>query len=548
MRQVRPAGRPAGLTALLLLAIVASACGGGSDSGSDPTGAGADAAAGTPLRGGSVVYALEAETPDGFCIGETVLAASGLTVVRSMFETLTIPNADGEYVPFLAEAVTPNATYDEWTIAVRPGVTFHDGSELTAEVVKNNLDSFRGAYPNRHPMLPVFSFADVSTVTVTDPMTVTVTTKGPWPSFPAFLYYNGRFGMMAQAQLDDTEHCATNPIGTGPFELGEWVTNDHLTVVRNESYWREGLPYLDEIVFRPLPDGLQRVNALEAGEVQLTHASTADTVVSLRQLADDDRVTLVEGPHDSEVMFLQFNVSKPPFDNLLARQAVAHAIDRDAYNEIRNRGILEHASGPFPPGNIGHLEDAGYPEFDLETAKELARQYAAETGSPIELTITTAPDPSAIDSTQLIVEMLGKAGIKASVKQSEQAALLRDMLGGKFDAVTARNYPGGDPDLDYIWWYSGGTVNLGRISDPEIDRLLDAGRASADPEERRRFYEDVNRRMADQVYHAWLQWTPWTVATAPGVHAVLGPELPDGSEPLAGLANGHSMAGLWIDS
>lgn len=548
MRQVRPAGKPAGLTGLLLLLVIAgSACGGSDSSGGTPATA-AEAAAGEPRRGGSVVYALEAETPDGFCIGETVLAASGLTVVRSMFETLTVPNADGEYVPFLAEAVTPNATYDEWTIEVRSGVTFHDGSELTAEVVKNNLDSFRGAYPNRHPMLPVFSFANVDTVTVTDPMTVTVTTKTPWPSFPAFLYYNGRFGMMAQAQLDDPETCATKPIGSGPFRLAEWEANDHLTVARNETYWREGLPYLDEIVFRPMPDGLQRVNALEAGEVQVTHVSMADTVFSLRQLAEDGRVALVEGPADSEVMFLQLNVSKAPFDNLLARWAVAYAIDRDAYNEIRNRGILENASGPFPPGNMGHLEDAGYPEFDLEQAQELARQYEAETGSPIEFTITTAPDPSAIDSTQLLVEMLGKAGIKASVKQSEQAALLRDMLGGNYDAVTSRSYPGGDPDLDYIWWRSGGTVNLGRIADPEVDRLLDAGRTSADPEERQGIYEELNRRLADQVYNAWLQWTPWSAATAPGVQGIFGPELPDGSEPLAGLANGHSMAGLWIDS
>ncbi|MCZ7536506.1 MAG: ABC transporter substrate-binding protein [Acidimicrobiia bacterium] len=140
---------------VVVLALLAAACGGGDDG--DDTGApdsgGSEttAASGEPTPGGKVVYGLEAENSGGWCLPEAQLAAAGMQIARSIYDYLTVPNADGEYVPYLAKSVTPNDTYDEWTIEVREGIKFHDGSDLTAEVVKNNLDAFRGAYPARHP-------------------------------------------------------------------------------------------------------------------------------------------------------------------------------------------------------------------------------------------------------------------------------------------------------------------------------------------------------------------------------------------------------------
>ena len=129
------------------VALVLAACGGGKSTSADD----APAEAGEPQRGGSVTYGLEAETGDGWCLQEAQLAISGTMVARSIYDTLTAPNADGEYVPYLAESVEPDQDYKEWTITLRDGVTFHDGSPLTAEVVKNNLDAYRGQYPAREP-------------------------------------------------------------------------------------------------------------------------------------------------------------------------------------------------------------------------------------------------------------------------------------------------------------------------------------------------------------------------------------------------------------
>ncbi|HLT70298.1 MAG TPA: ABC transporter substrate-binding protein, partial [Acidimicrobiales bacterium] len=197
-----------------------------------------DADAGPPQYGGKMVYGLEAETTNGWCLPEGQLAIAGIQVARAIYDTLTVPNGDGEFVPFLAESVTADPSYTDWTIRLRPGIRFHDGSPLTAEVVKNNLDAYRGQYPGRTSLLFQFVLADIDTVNVVDELTLQVTTKRPWPSFPSFLYSSGRLGIIAQAQLDDPETCASNLIGTGPFKLEEWKVNDHLTVVRNEDYWR----------------------------------------------------------------------------------------------------------------------------------------------------------------------------------------------------------------------------------------------------------------------------------------------------------------------
>ena len=235
---------------VLAFALVAAACGGGdSDSGSSDSGGSGEQAAGTPVEGGEVTYGLEAENSGGWCLPEGQLAISGIQVARTIYDTLTMPDEKAEYKPYLAQSVTPNATFNEWTITLRPNIKFHDGSALDATVVKNNLDAYRGKYPARKPLLFLFVFQNVSSVDVVDPMTVKVTTATPWPSFPAYLFGSGRIGIMAQAQLDDPATCDTNLIGTGPFKLKEWKVNDHLTAVKNPDYWQKDsdgkqLPYL----------------------------------------------------------------------------------------------------------------------------------------------------------------------------------------------------------------------------------------------------------------------------------------------------------------
>ncbi len=356
------------LAVLLAITLALAVCGGESESSGENESVDENPDAGedtVPAPGGDVTFGLEAESAGGYCLPEAQLAVSGLQVARSIYDPLTVPSADGTMVPYLAESVEPSDDFTTWTITLRDGVRFHDGTSLTADVVKNNLDAYAGDYEGRAARLGQFILADLESVEVIDPLTLAVTHTRPWVSFDTFLYYGGRFGIMAQAQLD-SESCADELIGTGPFMLDEWVVNERLTAVRNPDYWQTDergiqLPYLDSITFVPTPDVNQRVNALESADrsVELIHTPDPTQIVRLRDLADGGEVSLVESDAFVEVQFQMLNLSQPPFDNENARLAFASALDPELLNEVSYEGILALADGPYSPGSLGHLDDPG---------------------------------------------------------------------------------------------------------------------------------------------------------------------------------------------
>ena len=213
---------------------------------------------------------LEAETTGGYCLSQAQLVVSGIQVAAAIYDTLTAPNTKNEYVPNLAESVTPNATFNEWTIKVRPNIKFHNGEPLNADAVKQNLDAWLKG------RLIQFVYSNVASVDKGDDLTVKVTTKTPWPAFPAYLYLQGRAGIMAPAQVGNEATCATNMIGTGPFKLAPngWKVNESLTVEKNPNYWKKDakgtqLPYLDKITFVPIPDSPTRDTQLQGGQLDM---------------------------------------------------------------------------------------------------------------------------------------------------------------------------------------------------------------------------------------------------------------------------------------
>jgi len=547
----------------LAFALVVGACGGDDDEGTGAGGGPSDEEdAGEPQYGGEVTYALEADTTGGWCLAEAQLAISGIQVARAIYDTLTAPDENGEIKPFLAESVTSNDDATQWTIKLRKGIKFHDGTDLTAEVVKNNIDAYRGAYPGRSPLLFSFVFGPyIKDVQATDATTVVVNTNQPWPAFPWFLYASGRMGIMAQAQLDDAENCNRNLIGTGPFKLVNWTVNEELVAERNENYWQTDdngnkLPYLDRIRFVPVESGPARLQGLRGGSYDMMHTAGALQIVELRKDVEAGRLDAIESDKFAEVGYAMLNATKAPFDSKTARQAVAYAVDRDLFNELRNEGILTNATGPFAKGVDGYLEDAGLPSYDKEKAKELVAKYRDETGQDLQFTLTHSGDPETTKSAELIKQLAEDVGMKVSLASvPDQSTLINEAIARNFQAVLWRNHPGADPDTQYVWWHCNNEppapcdnpVNFGGFNDPEINDLLDRGRTTLDPEERTKIYEDLNREFADELYNLWSQWTLWMVAYKPGIHGVLGPNLPDGSGPFPGLATGHPVSGIWIE-
>jgi peptide/nickel transport system substrate-binding protein len=334
--------------------------------------------------------------------------------------------------------------------------------------------------------------------------------------------------MAARAQLDDPSTCATNLIGTGPFMRDEWRVNERMVVKRNPNYWREGFPLLDQITFRPVPDSNVRLTQFQGGQLDVMHTSSSDVIVQLRGDAKAGKATLYESDRGAEVSYLMLNSSKPPFDDPIARKAVQYARNTDEINQIRNRGIPQLASGPFGPGTMGYLEDSGVPKPNMKKARELVAEYEAKHGAPPDYTYTAVNTPDNIAIAELVKEQAAKAGIEVSIKAVDQATLINEALAGNFQGMGFRNHAGGDPDAQGVWWRTDSPINFGRIKDPEIDRLLQAGRVETEPAKREQIYQDLNRRFADQAWNLWSWYTVWGLAAKPSVKGILGPPLPDG--------------------
>ncbi len=584
MRQSsRPSGRrlSAAVATVLALSLMASACGGtkASDKKSNEKLAdkGLDAKAGesglkdagTPKRGGTIVYGVEADSSSGYCLPEGQLAISGMMVVRAIYDTLTVPNAEGDYVPYLAKSVEPNATFDEWTITVRDGIKFHDGSDLTGKVVQNNIDAYRGAYPGRSPLLFTFVLSNIES-TSSKGQTVTVKTKVPWVAFPAFLFASSRMGIMAQAQLDDAKTCDRKLIGTGPFKFDKWNPNDKLTGTANPDYWQTApdgktYPYADKIEFRVLTDGTVRVNSLKSSDgANIIHTTNAEKIGGeLYDLRKAGKVNMLVSEDGAEVSFVQLNASKPPFDDLRMRKALAMGSDRKEINQIQNDGLPTVANGPFGPDSIAYIKDPGFPKYDLAGAKKLVKEYVND-GGKAEFSVTSTSDPDTVRLAELVQQRAQKLGVKVSIVKRDQAALIDDAIGKKYQAMLFRNYPGGDPDINYVWWYGAKTnpVNFSGYDDATINQLLDEGRSEPDQTKRAEIYKQVNQEFGKQVWSMWSWYTPWAIVEKSNVHNVLGPPLPGDDpskagqettddpalQPFTGLATGHSLLGLWIDN
>ncbi len=528
-----------------VVTVVAAACGGGGGSGSGSGNASAKDTT-TPRPGGKIVYALDAETGGGWCPKNAQLAASGIIVNDAIYEQLVVPDDKGNLSPYLAQSVTPSADYRTWTIKIRPGIKFHDGELLDAAAVKMNLDAVKGG------PLGGFVLKNITSTVVTDPLTVTVNMQVPWVQFPWVLFGTGRGAMAAPKQLN-SPNCANELIGTGPFMLkGQWIPNDHLTVVKNPNYWRKDsagrqLPYLDEIEFRPIIDPVARLNALKSGQVQMMLTDNSDITYQIRQAVKGGELRSVENLRSAEVGYTMLRVDKAPFNDFVARQAVAYAGDRDELNQVVYHNIAIPTFTPFAPDVFSYLKEPVQPpiQHDLNKAKQLVAQYKAAHGGKFDVTLSSTNDPSVLKQAQVVASQWSRAGINVTLRSADQATLINQALGGDFQATLWRNHPGADPDTQYVWWHSGSPVNFGAINDPQIDRDLDIGRSSTDVNERRTVYEDIQRVFATKLYNLWGFYSRWVFASQPYVHGVTGPDLPNGGK--QGLiASVHPLLGLYV--
>jgi peptide/nickel transport system substrate-binding protein len=501
------------------------------------------AAASSPKPGGSVTYGLEAETGTGWCPASAQLAISGIEVGAAIYDTLMVPNTKEQMVPYLAKSVTPNADFTQWKIVLRDGIKFHDGTPLNADAVAQNFVAYRKS------ALLGAALKDISNVTVDGPLQLTVTTARPWQQFPWFLYLDGRFLIVAPAQLASSD-CAFDLIGTGPFKLQSRTLNQDLVAVKNPDYWQKDangtqLPYLDKITFKPIREASQRVATLQGGQLDIMHTSDGQQVDALDQLSGSFNL-MKEKPGHREVRYYLLNARDAPLNDLNARKAVAMAIDRNQMNQLRNAGAFTVANGPFDSSVTGYLKNPGFPAYNPKQARKLADAYKAAHGGQFSVVLEYTDDPANAAEAQIIQRQLSKVGIDATLKQDDQTSFVSTAIGGTFSIMLWRQHPGDDPDANYQWWSTGSILNFGKIVDPQLQALLDQGRVETDPAKRKQIYQQVNQRFGSQVYNVWAYYAAWTIAAKKNVQGLAGPPLPDKGGQPAFLYGRHPLLGISV--
>jgi len=537
------------------VALVAGACGSSSSDGaggSTPsTGAGSNItvdSSGTPKPGGEVKFGLEGET-DGFNPTKDRWAISGTEIGLAVFDPLVAFDADNKAQPYLAQSITPSADYKEWTITVRPNVTFHDGTPLTGQAIATMFNAHLKSALTRPALAPIES------ATASGDMACVIRMSTPWVTFPDSL--TSQLGMVPAPSMFNpdgtpTDNGGSAPVGTGPFKFKSWSPGQAFDATKYDSYWRKDasgaqLPYLDSIEFQVIPEGNTRTSALRTGDINMMHTSDPQEIVTLREQAKSGSLQIVEDSGEGEEDFLIVNTQDPAVKDPRVRKAMALALDRDTYNTVINAGIVEDANGPFKPTSKWYTQ-TDYPNFDLDAAKQLVDEYTADTGHPPTFTLGTTPTPANDQASQLLQQMFKAAGMNVDIKKTNQNTFVSDAVLGNYQVNIWRQFGAVDPDSDAQWWYSanagesangGLTLNIARNKDPQIDAGLDQGRQSADEATRKAGYAAVQKQFAVDFPYIWTNHAIWAVAAGPQVRAITNGPLPDGqaSLPIGGAGD-----------
>jgi ABC-type transport system substrate-binding protein len=461
----------------------------------------------TPKRGGSLVFGVDAEE-SGFNPTTARFDDVGVMYARTVFDPLTIINAAGTWEPYLAESVTPNADYTAWTITVRPNVVFHDGTPCDGAALLANFKAQQASLLVGIVLNPV-----LDTVVQSGPNSVTLNLKSPWVPLP--LYLAGGIGgqpayMCAPSMLAAPNGGTANPVGTGPFVFKEWVPNSHFTATANPHYWRSGLPYLDEITYKPIIDEDARAEALKSGTIDIMVTGTPQIITQFRGNKKyayiDDSSHLVGEPNMNCVLL---NCGAAPFSSPTVRRAAAMAINRSQYAKEIDVNVNPVSNGLFTPGSPYYSKTA-YPSYNPTEAKKLVKEAEKFGGAKaITFTLGSTNDPSVERAQQYLQQVLQDVGFKVDTNIVEQNDLINDALAGTFQALLWSQFGAVDPDLNYIFWSSTTilskslAVNMTRNVDPQIQTALELGRTSTDPAVRAKAYQTVNQRMALDIPYLW---------------------------------------------
>jgi peptide/nickel transport system substrate-binding protein len=524
----RPARRALVSTAAtcLALALMAAAC--GSTSKSTATSASTSTTT-KPVNGGSLVVGINGES-GGWAPADFFWSDNGNLVVSSVIEPLATPGADSGAKPWLAKSWIANKTFDKWLVNLQPNVKFQDGEPFDAAAVKLNFETAEAGAITSQALGTM-----LKDVKVVNPLTVEIDLNQPWAAFPNSILDSQAAYMAAPAMIKSPSHGSTHPIGTGPFTFASWTPNGDFRATKNPTYWggldahgnrRTGLPHLDSIDFRVIPDNGTREAALQTADVNMittTDVASADKLTSQFDVIKD----WTETPE-----FVALNTAPSlhgksnPFHDIHARKALAYATDTKAVAASIGKDV-QVPTGPWSPDNPWGLPDAqnGYVGFDLAKAKTEVAAYEHDTGQKsLTISLSGLADIDTQKLLQVLQAQWKAAGITTAVDSSDQTSYILKVATSDFQAAALANYGYPDPDFDYFYWSAETANGVGNISanfeqytTPQIQHDIVTGRQSGYPNVRRGAYHDLVTQMNAGFTNIWLYRVPYTIIAANNV-------------------------------
>ena len=482
---------------------------------------------GQPQAGGTLKFGLNAET-DGWSPIKNQWAGSAYIVAGAIFDHLTEYDANGVAQPYLAESLTANATFTEWTVKMRPNVTFHDGEKCDAAALKKNFEAQRASVL----IGPVF--ANVASIDIVDDLTVKLNMSQPWSTFPDQMTTQPG-AVAAPAMIDAPDGGVRKPIGTGPFSFVDWTPDSKLDVKKYDGYWRTGYPLLDGIEFQVLPDLSSRSAALTSGAVDVIEQGDAQQIKLLTEDARNGQLQIYTdaGLQQNET-FIALNRAQAPFDDLLARQIVAYGTNRDLLSTSVYQGLFKPALGPFGEAEPFFVKTE-MPTYDPVQAQKLSDEYTQKYGHPLRFNLMVTPQPEVMQIAQAGQQTYKDIGVDMTIVPVDQAKLITDTILGNYEATGFILFGTNTLDVNYVFLHSQTVKPVGQLSlnftrndDPILSKALDDARKTDNRAEQIAQYKIVQDQMAKDLNFIFLVHNLESVAYSNSTHGLTDQTLPDG--------------------
>ncbi|MDE2575683.1 MAG: hypothetical protein KGL55_10280 [Rhodospirillales bacterium] len=412
-------------------------------------------------------------------------AFSTAIIDSNIYEGLTAIDAGLHIVPALASSWTVSPDGLTYVFHLRAGAVFHNGRALTPQDVIANFARVRDPKTGS----PFASrLQSVASMAPEGKNAVKIVLSSPSAPF---------LGQLAGIAIAAPEAFATlgrQPVGTGPFRFKQWIPDTSITLERNPAYWAKGLPRLAALNFAIVPEAATREAGISSGTYQLIPVADAATAAALK---GKPHVRLLQ-TQDLAYSLIGLNAARPPFDNPLVREAVNMAIDRAQLVQAVyfGRGV---PAGPLSPAlTQWALPTSKFACYKPDPAGAARKLHEAGITGKLKVTLNVLGSlPLVVDVAQVVQAQMNKAGFDVTLNVQEQGRFIADWRAKNFQGFVSLNGGGTDPD-DYFGrtFQTGGATNVFQYSNPALDKLLTAARATTDTAARKQMYDQAQRILA----------------------------------------------------